>query len=295
VTQRIYLADVFAEQRYAGNPLAVVIGDQALPDDTMQRLAAEVNYSETTFVAPVPSGDGGFRVRIFTPAREIAFAGHPILGTASVLRHHLALPLTAPLRLNLMVGRVKVTFEQASDGLEVAWFEAPRVSLGATCAREPMAAALGIAPSDIDDRSPVQQAGAGTAAMIVPLRNLDALRRSMLNLDAYAPLAAQGFPPLVYLFSRETNDPRNDLCARFFFEAHGVREDPATGNAAAFLGAYLLQHRVLSDGEVSLRIEQGHLVRRPSLVLLRARRTSGALFEIHVGGAGIQTVRGELL
>ena len=95
------------------------------------------------------------------------------------------------------------------------------------------------------------------------------------NLQAYAPLAAQGFPPLVYLFSRETHDPHNDLCARFFFEAHGVREDPATGNAAAFLGAYLLQHRVLSDGDVSLRIEQGHQVRRPSLVLLRARRDSG--------------------
>ncbi len=295
MTQRIYLADVFAERRYAGNPLAVVIGDQALPDDTMQRLAAEINYSETTFVAPLPLADGGYRVRIFTPAREIAFAGHPILGTASVLRHHLALPLSAPLRLNLMVGRVSVTFERAPDGLEVAWFEAPRVTLGATCERELMAAALGIAPHDIDTRSPVQQAGAGTSAMIVPLSGLDALRRSMLNLQAYAPLAAQGFPPLVYLFSRETHDSRNDLCARFFFEAHGVREDPATGNAAAFLGAYLLQHRVLSDGDVSLRIEQGHQVRRPSLVLLRARRDSGALFDIHVGGAVIQTVRGELL
>ena len=294
MTQRIVLADVFAEQRYAGNPLAVVIGDEALPDDTMQKLAAEINYSETTFVAPLPLADGGFRVRIFTPAREIAFAGHPILGTASVLRHHLALPLTAPLRLNLMVGRVTVTFEQATGGLEVAWFEAPRVSLGATCARESIAAALGLSPHDIDARSPVQQASAGTAVMIVPLASLDALRRCQLDLDAYAPLTAQGLPSLVYLFSRETHDPHNDLCARFFFEAHGVREDPATGNAAAFLGAYLLQHRVLSDGDVSLRIEQGHQVRRPSLVLLRARRDGGS-FEIHVGGAVIQTVRGELL
>ena len=294
MTQRIVLADVFAEQRYAGNPLAVVIGDEALPNDTMQKLAAEINYSETTFVAPLPLADGGFRVRIFTPAREIAFAGHPILGTASVLRHHLALPLTAPLRLNLMVGRVTVTFEQATGGLEVAWFEAPRVSLGATCARESIAAALGLSPHDIDARSPVQQASAGTAAMIVPLASLDALRRCQLDLDAYAPLTARGFPSLVYLFSRETHDPRNNLCARFFFEAHGVREDPATGNAAAFLGAYLLQHRVLSDGDVSLRIEQGHQVRRPSLVLLHARRDGGS-FEIHVGGAVIQTVRGELL
>src|SRR5262249_5464413 len=153
--------------------------------------------------------------------------------------------------------------------LEVAWFGAPAVSLGATCPSEPMAAALGLTPQDIDTGAPVQQAGAGTMAMIVPLRSLDALRRSRLDPQAYAPPLGPGLPPLVYLFCRETHDPRNDLCARFFFEAHGVREDPATGNGAAFLGAYLLAHRVLSDGEVSLRIEQGHEVRRPSLVLLR--------------------------
>jgi len=294
MVQRLFIVDVFAEQAYAGNPLAVVIGDDALPGDTMQRVAAEINYSETTFVAPLPEADGGYRVRIYTPAREIAFAGHPILGTAAVLRRHLALPLSAPLQLNLMVGPVPVTFERASDGRDVAWFAAPAVTLGAPCAREPMAAALGLSPHDIDAASPVQQAGAGTAAMIVPLRSLDALRRCRLDLDAYAPLRAQGRPPLVYLFCRETHDPRNDLCARFFFEAHGVREDPATGNGAAFLGAYLLEHRVRSAGELSLRIEQGHEVRRPSLVLLRARRV-GAGLDIRVGGGVIPTVRGELL
>ena len=285
---------MFAEQAYAGNPLAVVIVDEPPDEATMQRVAAEINYSETTFVAPRPEADGGYRVRIFTPAREIAFAGHPILGTASVLRQHLGLPLQSPLRLNLMIGSVDVTFERAADAPEVAWFSAPAVALGATCGRDAMAAALGLLPDDIDTGAPVQQAAAGTAAMIVPLRSLEALRRSQLDLAAYAPLLAQGFPPLVYLFCRQTHDPRNDLCARFFFEAHGVREDPATGNGAAFLGAYLLAHRLLSDGDGSLRIEQGHFVRRPSLVLLRARRTDDGC-DIRVGGAVIQTVRGELV
>jgi len=309
--QRFFIADVFAETAFAGNPLAVVIGDEALPEATMRRVAAEINFSETTFLVPLPEPDGGYRVRLFTPAREIAFAGHPILGTAVVLRQHLALPLAAPLRLNLMVGPVGVAFERDPAGAEVAWFDAPAVTLGATVPREPMAAALGIAADDIDPVAPVQQAGAGTTAMIVPLRSLDALRRCRLDLAAYAPLAAQGCPPLVYLFSRETHDPRNHLCARFFFEAHGVREDPATGNGAAFVGAYLLEHRVLAGDDLSLRIEQGHQVRRPSLVLLRARRVgaghagragaehrtglTGAASEIRVGGAVIQTVRGELL
>lgn len=293
MTHRFYVVDVFAERPYCGNPLAVVVGDARLPEETMQLLAAEANFSETTFVRPVPEADGGYRVRIFTPAREIAFAGHPILGTASVLRRLAAPGSSVPLLLNLAVGQVRVTFEPGHGGQEIAWFDAPGVSFGPTCAREPMAAALGIPPEDIDAASPVQQVSAGTAAMIVPLRGLDALRRSRLDLAAYAGLAAKGHPPLVYLFCRETLDAANDFCARFFFDAHGVREDPATGNGAAFFGAYLLEHRLLPDAGFSVRIEQGHEVRRPSVVRLRARSVGG-LREISVGGSVIPTIVGEL-
>ena len=130
--------------------------------------------------------------------------------------------------------------------------------------------------------------------MIVPLRSLDALRRSKLDIDAFAPLAAAGLPPLMYLFCRETHHAENDLCARFFFEAHGVREDPATGNGAAFLGAYLLEHKLFPETDLSLRIEQGYEIRRPSLVRLRARPI-GRNSEVHVGGKVIAVVKGSLL
>lgn len=293
MTQRFYIVDVFAEQPYSGNQLAVVVGEGILSDETMQQIAAETNYSETTFVTPEPEPDGGYRVRIFTPAREIAFAGHPILGTAWVIRHHVLPEASGPVRLNLALGQVPVTFELSAEGKEVAWFLAPPVALGKTCAPERIAAALGVSPQDIDADFPVQQFSAGTSAMIVPLRSLDALRRSRLDLDAYAALAAEGFPSLVYLFCRQTRDPHNDLSARFFFEAHGVREDPATGNGAAFLGAYLLEHRVFPESDISVRIEQGHEVRRPSLVMLRARRVDGSR-EVSVGGYVIPTVQGEL-
>jgi trans-2,3-dihydro-3-hydroxyanthranilate isomerase len=289
-----HVVDVFAERPYAGNQLAVVLAAEGLSDQTMQQVAAETNYSETTFVAAAPGPDGGFRVRIFTPARELAFAGHPLLGTAWVIRHHLTPGAAGPVRLNISGGQVPVSFEAAADGREVAWFAAPPMQLGPVCAPEPMAKALGIAVEDIDTRAPVQQLAAGTSAMIVPLRSMQALRRCRLDLEAYAPLAAQGFPPLIYLFCRETDDPRNDLCARFFFEAHGVREDPATGNGAAFLGAWLLQHRWLPQPELSLRIEQGFELRRPSLVLLRARM-AGASREVSVGGQVVPVIRGELL
>jgi trans-2,3-dihydro-3-hydroxyanthranilate isomerase len=293
MSHRLSIVDVFAEQPYAGNQLAVVITDGALSEATMQAVAAEMNFSETTFVGAAPEPDGGYRVRIFTPAQEIEFAGHPILGTASVLRQQLGDGVTT-LKLNLPVGQVPVRFEADADGKEIAWFEAPPVSLGPTCGHEEIAAALGLVAQDIDTRAPVQQCSAGTSAMLVPLRSLDALRRCRLDLEAYAEQQAAGFPPLVYLFTAQTHQRHNDLCARFFFEAHGLREDPASGNAAAFLGAYLLQHRFLFGSNLSLRIEQGYEMRRPSLVLLRARDEQGRR-EVAVGGAVVATVRGELL
>lgn len=294
MTHHFYIVDVFAERAYSGNQLAVVVGAEALSDETMQQIAAETNYSETTFVTPEPEEDGGYRVRIFTPAREITFAGHPILGTAWVLRHHVSLEASKPVLLNLAVGQVPVTFESSAAGKDVAWFLSPPAALGASFARESIAAALGISLEDISSESPVQQISAGISILIVPLRSLDALRRSNLNLDAYNSLAAQGFPPLIYLFCRETYDPQNDLCARFFFEAHGVREDAATGNGAALLGVYLLEHHVLGGDALLLRIEQGYEVRRPSLVMLRARIVGG-LREVSVGGTVVPTVRGALL
>jgi len=191
------------------------------------------------------------------------------------------------------VGRIPVSFEADPDGGEVAWFRAPPAELGACCEPDTIARALGIAPGDIADFPPVQRVAAGTAAMIVPLRGLDALRRASLDLNHYAELLERGFPPLTYLFCGETRHPGNDLSARFFFEAHGVREDPATGNGAAFLGAYLLWHAPRPGAELSLRIEQGHELGRPSLVLLRAGQ-AGAVPDIRVGGRVFPILRGEL-
>ena len=293
MTQHVYIVDVFAEQPYTGNQLAVILDADDLSVDTMQKLAAEMNYSETTFVTFAPEPDQGYRVRIFTPAREIAFAGHPILGTAWVLRHQLAPKIAGSLRLNLSVGQVPVTFEPTTMGREVAWFQAPPVSLGSICPPERIAAALGVALEDIETQTPVQQLSASTSALIVPLRSLEALRRSRLDLEMFAPLVSEGFAPLVYLFCRETHDPANDVCARFFFEAHGVREDPATGNGAAFLGRYLLAHHVYGSSDLTLRIEQGHEVRRPSLVRLHARMVDSS-YEVRVGGTVIPILKGEL-
>lgn len=294
MSHRFYMVDVFAEQPYSGNPLAVIVSTEPLSSETMQLVAAEMNFSETTFVTSAPEDNGGYRVRIFTPAREIAFTGHPILGTAWVVRHYVAAESCTEVRLNLEVGQVPVTFESSAGGREVVWFLAPPMLLGAVSHREPLATALGLLPEDIETTTPIQVVSAGTSAMIVPLCSLDALRRSKLNLKAFAPLANEGFPPLIYLICRQTYQPQNDLCVRFFFEAHGVREDPATGNGAAFLGAYLLEHQYFNSSDLSIKIEQGYEIRRPSLVMLRAQLQNGDR-KVSVGGYVIPTVKGKLL
>jgi trans-2,3-dihydro-3-hydroxyanthranilate isomerase len=294
MSYQFYIVDVFAEQSYSGNPLAVVVGEQLPSEDTMQKIAAEMNFSETTFVSPVPEQDGGYRVRIYTPSKELAFAGHPILGTAQVIRDQVITEECTQVKLNLMKSQITVTFEMSGELKEVVWFLAPDMSLGPVSAIEPVAAALGISPDDIETRTPIQVVSAGTSAMMIPLCNLDALRKSRLNLEEYSSMLADGFPPLTYLFTQQTHDSKNDLCVRFFFDAHGVREDPATGNGAAFLGAYLLEHQYFPESDLSIRIEQGYEVRRPSLIMLRARMLAG-IREVYVGGHVVSTVEGRLL
>ena len=291
---QFYIVDVFTEQLYSGNPLVVVVSKQAPSEDSMQKIAAEMNFSETTFVSPVPEEDGGYRVRIFTPSKEISFAGHPILGTAQVLRNNVVAETDTQINLNLTESQVPVTFEISDEGKEIAWFLAPDMSLGAISNVEPVATALGLSSDDIDKRTPIQVVSAGTSAMMVPLCSLNALQNCMLNLEKYSSMLANGFPPLTYLFTQQTHNSNNDLCVRFFFDAHGVREDPATGNGAAFLGAYLLEHQYFPESDLSLRIEQGYEVRRPSLILLRARMLAG-IREIYVGGNVVSTVEGQLL
>lgn len=284
----IFLVDVFAQQRYAGNPLAVVICTQPLADARMQNIAAEMNFSETTFVSAQATAGGEYSTRIFTPVREIAFTGHPILGTGWVVRHHLLSTAAKRVCLALGFGPVSVEFDTDASGTELCWFDAPSMTLGATIDPRRMAPALGLEVRDIDTQTPIQVIGAGTAAILVPLRDGDALRRCRLDLQAFAALAGDGYPPLVYPFCRETRAAANDIAARFFFEAREVREDPATGNGAAFLGAYLRQHS--GARSTRLRIEQGHELQRPSVIHLQIEKDA-----VRVGGAVVPTLAGELL
>jgi len=285
------IVDVFAEAPREGNQLAVVLDAVDLTAEQMQSIATEMNFSETTFVTRREMREGGYDVRIFTPANELPFAGHPTLGTAWTIRDEWG-DGAEQIALNLGIGTVPVRFEIQPDGSAMPWLTAPPISLGETFDHAAIAAQLGLEAVDLDDRFPVQRIDAGIIVTTVPVRSLEALRRSRLQ-SGFGALVSQPFAA-VHLFCAETYANGNDLAARFFFEAGGPREDPATGSATACLGAYLLEHDWFASQELSLRIEQGMEINRPSLLHLKARECGGERV-IEVGGNVIPIVRGELL
>jgi trans-2,3-dihydro-3-hydroxyanthranilate isomerase len=284
------IVDVFAEQRFAGNPLAVIRGAARLETATMQAIARELNLSETTFVLGDAARDGAFDVRIFTPGKELPYAGHPTLGTAWVIRQTLLEGRADELVLRLGVGPVRVRF--APDGL--VWLTTPRATFGPAPARETVAAALGLPLEALHSTLPLEVATTGHQQLLVPLRDLEALRACRIDSGAYGRLYAASALDSLYPFALGARDPRNQLSVRLFAPGAGVPEDPATGSAAGWLGAYLARHRVLGAGDFDVRIEQGHEISRPSLLHVRARFAGDAL-EISVGGRVIPAARGELL
>ena len=287
----LFIVDVFAEEKYAGNQLAVVLGGRDLRSDTMQRIARETNFSETTFVLDDDERAGVWETRIFTPTGEIPFAGHPTLGTAWVIRHHVARHAPERLVLGLGIGPTPVRFADDDHG-GIAWLSAGPPEFGATYAAEEIADVVGLDPHDIDSASPIEAVSLGVPFTFVPVRGLEAMARARFRVDRFEARAGAGFAPCLFLFCRDAVDADNDVHARMFATPFGITEDPATGSANACLGAYLVRHGLFGAGPIEVRVEQGLEMGRPSLLRVRARPDSA---KVEVGGRVIATARGELL
>jgi trans-2,3-dihydro-3-hydroxyanthranilate isomerase len=289
-----YILDVFAESKYAGNQLGVVLNAADLSEGAMQDIARETNFSETTFVLSEEPRDGGFDVRIFTPAAEVPFAGHPTLGTAWLIRRELLCDGPDEVTLNLGVGPIRVTFEPDDQGVERAWLHQKEPDFGEAFDIGAIAELFGIGTGDIDDRFPIQTVSMGIKFVVVPLRSLAALKRATFSGERLRRLGIPDLPGLQHLFCSEAYADESDLCVRMFGEAYGVPEDPATGSAAACLTGYLLRHGYFGDGAVDVRIEQGMEIGRPSLLLAKGEKAGGGM-RISVGGRVLMTARGELV
>jgi trans-2,3-dihydro-3-hydroxyanthranilate isomerase len=281
------IVDVFAEEKYAGNQLAVVRGAADLPDEILQKITREMNYSETTFILSEEERDGGYDVRIFTPGGEVPFAGHPALGTACVIQDEILATPAGRVVLNLEAGTIPVTFG------DVLWMRQLPPNFGSRLDPQTLARVLDLEPEDVDDRHPVQEVSTGLPAIVVPLKSLEALKRCRVNLELYRK--ATGAGQNLYAFCPEPHGGGpGDISARMFTDDLGIPEDPATGSAAGCLAGYLVEHRYFGADAVEARVEQGYEIGRPSLLYLRAER-EGDTINISVGGKVQLVARGELV
>jgi trans-2,3-dihydro-3-hydroxyanthranilate isomerase len=289
-----YIVDVFAEEPLSGNQLAVFINTGSLTDRNRQQLAREMNYSEITFIESTELRDGGYDVRIYTPEKEVPFAGHPVLGTAYVIQRELVRSAVDRVTLNLKCGPIPVDFAYRGGEADILWMHQPAPSFGKRLDAPDVAGVLGIAQPEIDDRFPIQEASTGFPFILIPLRRLDSLKRCSVNLDLYYQLIERAEAKALLVFCPETYSPENQLSVRVFADYYGTREDPATGSANGALAAYLLNYRYFGEGDVSARVEQGYEIARRSLLFLRARHREGEI-SVSVGGRVQPFARSEVL
>lgn len=297
-TPHFYIVDVFAEQKYTGNPLAVVMNAATLSSTDMQHIAREINYSETIFILhSEPVANGGYEMRIFTPESELPFAGHPCLGAAYIIECYLLKQKTEVLLLNLPAGQISVYlhYGDATLGLiDRLWMRQRLPVFGQTFQREQLAEVLGLEPVAIDARFPIQEVSTGLPFIIVPLHNLETVQQARILRKAYFNLVNKTQAKAILIFAPQTYHAQHDLNVRVFADYYGISEDPATGSANGALAAYLFKYQYVSDDHLFLQVEQGYEIRRPSLLLLNARNIDGHL-DIAIGGKVIEVAQGELL
>lgn len=279
--------DVFTDRRFTGNPLAVVPDARGLDDAAMARIARELNLSETTFVLPAEAPGTTHRVRIFTPTRELAFAGHPTVGTAIALTE-LAGRQEADLVLGLGAGPTPVTVRPNASGGLRAGFVAPQLPRlrPAPVDGPEVAALIGIEADELDPVLPLHLADAGgTDFVVAQVRSLDVLARC-------APIGRLHDVVGVYAVAPEDDGYR----VRMFAPAVGVPEDPATGSAACAFAGSLVAHvaRFGVDGAHEVRLRQGVEMGRPSELALSFDVAGGAPSQVRLAGGAVRALEGRI-
>ncbi|MGH7518177.1 MAG: PhzF family phenazine biosynthesis protein [Gemmatimonadales bacterium] len=300
-TLGFHTLDVFTDRRFGGNPLAVIFGGEDAPDATMQLVAREFNLSETVFVLPPTDPGATHRVRIFTPARELPFAGHPTIGTAILLTLLGDARLAdggARVVLEEPVGLVPVSIRLEGGRPVFGQLTAARLPV-AVAARPPaadLAAVLSLAPADIieDERDRPEAVSCGVPYLMIPVRNRAALARAAMAEERWRHTLRSYWAADVYVFCRDPELPGSAIRARMFALELGIVEDPATGSAVAGLAGYLAPREARGSGTLRWTVEQGFEMGRPSLLHLEADVGEGAVRAVRVGGAAVPVSQGTL-
>lgn len=271
-TFRFVIADVFTDVPFAGNQLAVFTDAREIPEDRLQQLAREINFSETVFVLPA-AGDGHARIRIFTPALELPFAGHPVLGTAFVLGGPLQLD---ELWLETGAGVVPIRLERDGSRIVFGWMRQPVVAAEEYEQADELLSLLGVEKSGL----PVELYRQGPGHVYIELDSPEAVAALRPDVDALLALSPYG----TACFARDGESWK----VRVFVPAHGVLEDAATGSAAGPLALHLARHGRIGYGD-EIEIHQGVELGRPSTLYAVARSPE----DVEVAGSAVIVARGE--
>jgi trans-2,3-dihydro-3-hydroxyanthranilate isomerase len=294
---RFHTLDVFTDRTFGGNPLAVVLDADNLDGQRMQAIAAEFNLAETVFVlAASKPGPARRKVRIFTPKAELPFAGHPTVGVSLLLARLglVSLDDKAPaMVLEEGVGDVPVTVTFESGTAVATQLSVPRLPERGPAPPDRSALADMLSLQESEVMSEPANWSCGVPFLFGPLRDLGAVGRARLRLDAWEQRLAGAWAKSVFVYTMQAESPDAQVHARMFAPALVVAEDPATGSAAAALAGVL--HAVdPRDGTRRWRIEQGFEMGRPSLIDLEAEAEGGRLRAVRVGGRSVTVTEGWL-
>ncbi|WP_422123023.1 PhzF family phenazine biosynthesis protein [Planococcus sp. X10-3] len=296
------LADVFTDKPFGGNQLAVVEGRDDLTTEAMQKIARELNLSETVFVYPPAKSGNARKLRIFTPQMELPMAGHPTIGAAYVLASSGAVPTEEGQNdwvFEEEVGEIPVTVHKEEGQIIQVEMKQPLPVFNEEFRNRKLAAdLLSLAEEELLPDFPVQPVSSGVPFLFIPLRSLSAIQRIHFRQDVWEQHFSKNSDiQHIFTFTTETEAAESAVHARMFAPAMGIAEDPATGAASGPLGAYLVEHQLLprGDGEVyAIRSEQGYEMGRPSLIDITVTGHSGAIKEVKIGGGTVVIGKGQL-
>ncbi len=305
---KFYIVDVFVQKKFSGNQVAVVENSGDLNDDEMQKIAREINFTETVFVQPEKTENKSYAVRIFTPEKEVEFSGHALLGCAYiVLKLYVSESLVDSIALQLPQEIVNVsvesqTNEMDSEGRAIGtgntkfWIQEQEPVFGRSFEKILLSRILSIVPEKIDESHPIIEVDTGLPMIIVPLTELRALQDVRINKKRYRWLISQANAKCILAFTSETYNPENDVNVRVFADFFGIPEDAVTGSGNGVLAAYLSKYDYFSDRgkKMKLRIEQGYEIDRPSLLFAKCE-VDGDRFNVRVGGNVVLVAEGKFL
>jgi len=289
-----YQVDVFTNTPFSGNPLAVFFDvEEQLSSLAMLSIAKEMNLSETIFVLPPGEMPADFSVKIFTPEKEIPFAGHPTIGTAHILRETgRAISGDHSIKLSMKAGIITVT-QGLIDNLLFMDQPLPEYLPVLDCA-EKIGNVLSIPTSSIKlSRYPIQIVSTGLPVILVPINSIKALEKIVINASKLDNFLHSLGVEMLYAFTDETLNPSANIHARMFAPPLGILEDPATGSAAGAMGAYIYKHKILPENNLkNIVIEQGYKMGRPSCIHVEIYHEHNEIKKIRVGGESVTIIEG---